>query len=707
MSENAKTITFVTVGLLAIVIGLVTRPKAAVVDDAALIGQDLTKKFVSPDEAKRLRIVRFDEDTAALSNFEVAENNGLWSIPSKNGYPADAARQMAEAATSLMDRKILSVATKSAGDHEEYGVVDPLSPKLEVGQKGVGTRVTMSDINNEPLVDLIVGKAVKGAEDQRYVREAGRDIVYTIEIDSSKLSTNFADWIEKDLLKLNSWDLQQVDIKDYSAALVQGMTPDGQFSIGIDQDRRAEMTFAYNDTDAKWNAVKLQQFESKDGEKGQYVDFKLAEDEELNEQALNGLKTALDDLQIVDVVRKPAGLSQDLKAGADFLNSRETLLDLMMKGFTASPGEDGGPGELISSDGEVIATMKNGTEYVLRFGNLTTADGSGKQEGEAAAAAATDEKLATGSDVNRYLFVMARFNENAVKQPELEQLPELPAGASEPAGDKAADPASDEAANGEAASAAGTSSEPANSETQDDEAAAATGESTGSAEQDEEEPEPPPSPFVDPAQDESTPAEGTQDESASGDTAAQDARAQPAAANEGQPAATSQNQSEEQTSAQAPAQTPAATSTEAPAGGESASAAADTAASDKNDESKTTTAPSDDEKANELERIIADRKRIEQENQRKLDEYQETLKKGRENVKELNLRFGDWYFVVPDDVFKKVRLGKSDVIKKKEKKDTGASTATGDAASDGDAAADDADTTIPGLPPIPGATDNE
>ena len=38
--------------------------------------------------------------------------------------------------------------------------------------------------------------------------------------------------------------------------------------------------------------------------------------------------SALDDLKIVDVARKPAGLSQDLKAGTDFLNSRETLIDL-------------------------------------------------------------------------------------------------------------------------------------------------------------------------------------------------------------------------------------------------------------------------------------------------------------------------------------------------------------------------------------------
>ena len=69
---------------------------------------------------------------------------------------------------------------------------------------------------------------MRDAEGQRYVREAGRDVVYVIEIDPAKLSTNFEDWIEKDLLKLNAWDLQQVEIKDYSAEMVPVMTPEGR-----------------------------------------------------------------------------------------------------------------------------------------------------------------------------------------------------------------------------------------------------------------------------------------------------------------------------------------------------------------------------------------------------------------------------------------------------------------------------------------------
>jgi hypothetical protein len=573
MSENAKTIAFVVLGMAAIAIGLLARPSSAELDEETLVNTDLTKNFKSVEEAKELRIVRFDEATDTRREFAVAEEDGLWSIPSKDGYPADAAQQMAEAATSLMDRKILQVASRSGQDHEQYGVIDPSSPKLEPGQKGVGTRVTMLNDKKDPLVDLIVGKAVKGAEGQRYVREAGRDAVYVIEIDRSKLSTNFEDWIEKDLLKLEAWDLAQVDIKDYSAALV---SPDGR-SIAIERDDRADMTLGYNDTDAKWAPVKLTTFDRTKGPQGEYVDFTLADDEELNAESLNALKTALDDLKIVDVVRKPEGLSQDLKAGEDFVKNEKVFIELASKGFTPNGIREGEPAEIISSDGEVIATTKNGVEYVLRFGNLTNVASGEKDDAAAAPTDAAAAAKTSDGDVHRYMFVMARQNKDAVKQPELQPLPELPANEeTKPAAEAA--PAETPAADaGEAPAADATAATP-------------------------------------PA--ESAPADAAKADETKGEATPPPAETPPAAAED---AKTNE--------------TPAAEATA--------------------------------EKAKELEKIMAERKRIEQENQRKNDEYQALLKKGEETVKDLNLRFGDWYFVVDDDVFKKLRLGRNDVIKKK------------------------------------------
>jgi len=95
----------------------------------------------------------------------------------------------------------------------------------------------------------------------------------------------------------------------------------------------------------------------------------------------------------------------------------------------------------------------------------------------------------------------------------------------------------------------------------------------------------------------------------------------------------------------------------------------------------------------EYERILAERKRIETENKRKLDEYNALVEKGRQEAKDLNLRFGDWYFVVSNDTFKKVRLRKDEVIKKKDAK----------AEDEKASAAGAPGTAVPGLPSLPGA----
>ena len=92
----------------------------------------------------------------------------------------------------------------------------------------------------------------------------------------------------------------------------------------------------------------------------------------------------------------------------------------MSKGFTAMSAGPGRPQEIISSDGEVIATMKNGAEYVLRFGNLTSGRRRQRRTKQKRRQRQPADKDAKKSDVHRYLFVMARFNEDAVKRPELQ-----------------------------------------------------------------------------------------------------------------------------------------------------------------------------------------------------------------------------------------------------------------------------------------------
>jgi hypothetical protein len=302
----------------------------------------------------------------------------------------------------------------------------------------------------------------------------------------------------------------------------------------------------------------------------------VAEGDELNQEALNALRTALDDLLIVDVVRKPAGLSDDLKAGEDFLKNKEALDDLIAKGFAPVGIQEGAPPEILSSEGEAIVTLRDGVEYVLRFGKLRVqADAA---EGDAAAAAAAEGDAAAADaekasadqkNLRRYLFVMARFNEDSIQKPELQELPPLPEGGDE------------ENAEGEAAAADDASAEekPA--------------EENAVAEQ---------------------PAEGQ--------------------AEEDKPA---------------------------------------------------------DAQAVERDAALAERKRVEDENKRLQDEYNDNVEKGKKRVAELNDRFGDWYYVISNDVFKKIHLGRKDVVRKKPAPGAGAVPPAGE-------------NPLSGLPNLPGAS---
>ncbi len=547
MNESTKTLLFVAVAAVSVAAAVATRPQTIDLarEAESRTGQPLVKRF-DPEQAARLRITRFNEETATLSEFEVAERDGVWSLPSKSGYPADAEKQMGEAAAGVMDREVLRIASKLPADHEEYGVVDPRSSKLAVGQTGVGVRVAMLDNSDKPLIDLIIGKKVKGADNQRYVRLADQDVVYVVDVDPSKFPTKFEDWIEDDLLKINPWDLEQVSLDNYSASAELAMTADGRIVPQLKQSYVDQLTLTYDDSKGEWAPKRIALY---DVIKKGYDEVGLAEDQQLDEEKLKELKDALDNLKIVDVERKPEGLSGSLKAGEDFLKDRATIESLAQRGFLAVGGQGGGV-ELISSEGEFIATMKDGVEYVLRFGGLQA------DEDDAAAPVADPEDEgapAEASGVNRYLFVMARFNEGAIEKPELEELPALPEGKAD----------QEEVKEGEGDEGAEAGADQADDDSTDD------------------------SP-----EDSSDAAEPEADDSA----------------NEGEA-----------------------------------------------------------EESSELAEVIAQRKEIEASNQRKLDAYQEKIKAGKERVKELNARFGDWYYVISNSVYQKIHLTHNDVTKAKEK----------------------------------------
>ncbi len=498
MNEATKTLIYLGVAAVVLIAAIadrtMSRSGANEVAVSAEIDKPLFPDFQDPLKAKSLEIVTFDESQAALKSFKVAQVGGRWVVPSHGNYPADAENQLRDAASGLITIKAIDVATDMANEHADLGVIEPSSAKLKVGSEGVGTLVAMQDDKGKDLLRLVIGKQVAGAPDQRFVRRPNQDRVYVAKVDLEKLPADFDKWIEKDLLKLNALDVSQLTIKDYSIL----PSPGGRYHYFP----RMEATVGWNTEAGNWDLVKLLV------RAGQTLrETQLGEHEELNKQKLDEMKTALDDLKIVDVQRKPEGLGASLTGGEDLLKYENALADF---GFLLVP-RAGDKYDIAASNGEVLVDMKDGVEYVLRFGKIQGGD------------TASDE-----GKLNRYLFVTAQLAQSTLQPPEL--IPET--------------------------------TEPA------------------------------------------APAEGN--ERAGGGGADQEA-----------------------------------------GDGEAASGDADQA------EDKKPAASEDDEEL----------ARIKRENQRKLDEYNEKRRKAEQRVAELNARFADWYYVISEDVYKKIHLGRADIIK--------------------------------------------
>jgi hypothetical protein len=378
MNENAKTGIFCGAAILFLALAVVMYWTRAPASTGVIVSTPLVPENFDPLKATRLQIVSFDEKLGSAKRFEVALVDNVWCVPSHNNYPTDSEQNpLAAIAASLQGLKELSTVSANRADHKKYGVVQPDPDKAQAGVEGVGTRLTMSDKDGKPMVDLIIGKEVPDKPDQRFVRDPRRDVVLLAKISTEKLSTKFEDWINPDLLKVNAWDLKKVEVLDYSVDRLADppIIPKGRF----------ELTYQDTAAQSRWTLSDLQP------------------GEELNEAPLNEMVSNFTAVRVVGVEPKPKGLIR-FADGLDLDPSEQELL--FERGYHLAQTRDGRI-QLYSSQGERKITTRDGVEYTLRFG----ANARGGASGE--------EPITT----NRYLLVSVRFNDEAFPKPTLKPLP--------------------------------------------------------------------------------------------------------------------------------------------------------------------------------------------------------------------------------------------------------------------------------------------
>jgi len=376
MKTVAKTGGAVALAILASTMG----PKEIKNDLFSDQGQVFFPQFNDPNAAVDLEVTQFLEGSAEARKFAVRRDaEGRWTIPSHGNYPADAKDRMGKAAALLIGLKKDQCVGERKEDEVAYGVVDPLDGGADT--KGRGTRVTMKDSAGNVLADLIVGKEVEKKTQVRYLRVPGKKRVYAAKLDG-EVSTKFADWIETDLLKAQSWDIAKVTMDNYSVDETNGTIKKGDVYVATKDDA------------GKWA------FDGVDPAKA-----------EANEDKLREVGDTLGQIKIVGVRKKPEGLTAMLEQATGFDRQilRQTLAE---KGYFVANN-----GKLVSNEGDLLFETKKGVRYTLRFGELVPGSGLDVSSGAEDPKNKPKEGEAPKPGDSRYLMVTAEFAESILQKP--------------------------------------------------------------------------------------------------------------------------------------------------------------------------------------------------------------------------------------------------------------------------------------------------
>ena len=375
MSEIKTTMTFGGTALLLGLLALGTVPGRSAPDAFFDIGEPFFPEFTDPSVATTLEVIEFDEATAAAMPFKVTNQDGLWTIPSHHDYPADGEDRLAQTAAGVVDIIKDDFRSDNVADHEALGVIDPLDETVST-LTGRGKRVTVKDETETVLADFIIGNAVGEGGNLRFVRVPGQNRVYAarMEID---ISTRFEDWIEKDLLQVERGRIDQIILNDYSI---------NERTLSVTQ----RGTLVLENTEGEWNGRDI------------------ASSEEVDVGEVGLLLAALDDLSIVGVRPKPAGVSQDLtRITQSTTMTQSEFLSLQSKGYYLTRD-----GRLLSNEGELLVRTSDGIGYTLRFGEIVYGTG----EAVTAGGDASDD-AESGPGENRYLFITAQLDMSVFPEP--------------------------------------------------------------------------------------------------------------------------------------------------------------------------------------------------------------------------------------------------------------------------------------------------
>ena len=291
MNENNKTLLFILAAVACVALAFYTAPEARDPSvQSSKMGQALFESF-DPRSATGIEIVEIDEENIESKTFEVSQTDKGWFIkrPGKTDYPANADNQVKNVSSLLFDLRIIDQAAEGAGEHASFGVLDP--SKANPSDAGIGKMIALKNSSGSNLAQLIIGNEVEGLSNTRYVRKPEENAVYRVELQNvDDVTTKFVDWVEKAFLDLDKWNIKQVTFDNYEIK-------DGKIAPSVKQ------VLDYDNSEWKLSGASL------------------SNEEELDKEKLDDMKDAFDDLEIIDVERKPEILISSLRKGSEFVDA--------------------------------------------------------------------------------------------------------------------------------------------------------------------------------------------------------------------------------------------------------------------------------------------------------------------------------------------------------------------------------------------------
>ena len=323
------------------------------------IGQKLFPDF---DERKvsNLKVVKINEDQRVLETLRINKKKDAWTIPSASNYAVGNVSRIAAIIDALSERKILNVASEDDAAHSKFGVLDPESPISNERFSGIGQKVTASDNNGRPLVDLIIGGSVRDAPTQHYVRVQSQPTVYVIDFDENILSTRITDWIDPNLMKLATPNSQG---KMFSSVIIDDYVIDEDKIDDADSKRLVNYRATLNRGEKEVTLDSL--LIEKDGEL-----VPSDEKKKPSTTALQALVTNLTFVPFSNVLTKPEAVAKKLRSseGKDLKASQfKSMLPFGFRWLECKDGQH----KFDSANGQVTVTTQDGIRFTLYIGSLT------------------------------------------------------------------------------------------------------------------------------------------------------------------------------------------------------------------------------------------------------------------------------------------------------------------------------------------------